>query len=389
MKNRKQMMAIAGVIFAIGAIAVQAADLPAGYTEVDAIVAPRGAYIDTKYKPNQNSRTMMDVTVQGKMEYWFGVSGANYTTDAYGLLNDYDLGIYYAVDDNGGSFKATAAAANDGCVPNGRHTVGITPYSLLVDGEEWATKARMGNFQLTKNLYLFASNGSSGAVARNEQTSIICHGCTINEGGTMKRNFVPCVRTADAVAGLYDTVEGIFYENAGTGTFTTSESALPFGRTLTSGTYEITESFAFVAPLTESALKIADGATVTLKIASGESITLKGGDAVGTAGAGAGIEVPANAKLTITGLGVLNAFGGNGGNGMAGHAGDCGWIGESIYYSGAGGVGGAGGGGTCGRSTARASARTGGRRRTGWSGSGRRNSRSGCPSGRTKPARRS
>ena len=97
MKNRKQMMAIAGVIFAIGAIAAQAADLPAGYTAVDAIVAPRGAYIDTKYKPNQNSRTMMDVTVQGKMEYWFSVMEESYTKGAYALCNDDEYYIYYAV----------------------------------------------------------------------------------------------------------------------------------------------------------------------------------------------------------------------------------------------------------------------------------------------------
>ena len=38
--------------------------------------------------------------------------------------------------------------------------------------------------------------------------------------GTPIRNFVPCYRVADGVIGLYDTVEGKFYTNAGTGAFT-------------------------------------------------------------------------------------------------------------------------------------------------------------------------
>lgn len=38
--------------------------------------------------------------------------------------------------------------------------------------------------------------------------------------GTPIRNFVPCYRTADGEIGLYDTVEGEFYANAGTGKFT-------------------------------------------------------------------------------------------------------------------------------------------------------------------------
>lgn len=37
--------------------------------------------------------------------------------------------------------------------------------------------------------------------------------------GSPVRNFLPCRRTSDSVIGLYDTVENIFYENAGTGSF--------------------------------------------------------------------------------------------------------------------------------------------------------------------------
>ena len=168
----------------------------------------------------------------------------------------------------------------------------------------------------------------------------------ITEGGTLKRDFVPCIRTADVVAGLYDMVEGKFYGNSGSGNFAMSASNLPFGRELASGTYEINESFAFVAPPMESALKIAEGATVTLNIPVDVAVTLRGGDAFEVWGAGAGIEVPADATLKVTGAGQLVAYGGKGANGCDGMAGGNGSAdGSGSFTSGAGGAGGWGGGG--------------------------------------------
>ena len=333
---------VTGVVMAMGA---RAAELPAGYTAVDHIVAPRGAYVDTGYRPNQNTHVVMDVTVQGLNEYWFGCWDEAYNKGAFALGNDDRLGVYYAVGNDGGSVKSDKGV--DGLVSKGRHAVEITPYSFLVDGVEWMAKGRQGDFRLLNNLYLFAQNRKGTPVPGEYQHDVVCHGCTISEGETPKRDFVPCVRMADAVAGFYDTVEGKFYGNLGSGTFGASDERLPLGRELTSGTYEITESFAFAAPMGESALKIADGATVTLNISAGVIVAVRGGDAVGTMGAGAGIEVPANATLKVTGAGKLVAYGGKAANGADGHAGQNGSASQvqGRFESGGGGWGGNGGGG--------------------------------------------
>lgn len=45
------------------------------------------------------------------------------------------------------------------------------------------------------------------------------YSCKIYDNETLVRDFVPCKNATGAV-GLYDTVEGQFYANAGTGTFT-------------------------------------------------------------------------------------------------------------------------------------------------------------------------
>lgn len=43
--------------------------------------------------------------------------------------------------------------------------------------------------------------------------------CKIKIDGVLVRDFVPVVRNSDSVAGLYDTINGVFYENQGTEAF--------------------------------------------------------------------------------------------------------------------------------------------------------------------------
>ena len=294
---------VTGVVMAMGA---RAAELPEGYTEVECIIAPNGTYIDTGYKPNQDTRVVMDVTVQSAGEYWFGCWDEDYNKGAFAFGND-GGGIYAGYGNQGGTFGSV--------VPNGRHTVELNGKKVKVDGGDYHSFVD-ASFTLTHNLYLFAQNRAGTVVWHELQASIICYGCTISEGDSVKRSFVPCIRESDGAVGLYDTVEDSFYGNDGTGRF----GVLP-PRVLTSGTYEFLGSFSITAPATESALKVAEGATVTLNIPSGVTVTLTGGDAIGTTGAGAGIEVPASSKLVITGAGTLNATGGKAANGVDGKQG--------------------------------------------------------------------
>ena len=70
-----------------------------------------------------------------------------------------------------------------------------------------------------------------------------------------------------------------------------------------------------------SALKVPVGTQAVIEIPKDCSLTVIGGDAEGMIGAGAGIEVPAGAKLIICGEGQLTAVGGSaapGGDGLRG-----------------------------------------------------------------------
>ena len=90
---------VVGVVMAMGA---RAAELPEGYTEVECIIAPNGTYIDTGYKPNQDTRVVMDVTVQGAGEYWFGCWDTDYNQGAFAFGND-GTGIYAGYGNQGES----------------------------------------------------------------------------------------------------------------------------------------------------------------------------------------------------------------------------------------------------------------------------------------------
>ena len=213
------------VICAIGSLLAAASfaaagELPEGYMAVEYLVAPRDSYIDTDYKPNQNTHVVMDVTVKGEFEYWFGCWTNSYNRGAFALGNDGDYGIYFAVCDDGGSFF------HDGKrVSVGRHAVELTPWEFKVDDTIWAEKVESSrkDFQLDQPLYLFAQNRKGKAFVNAAQGDIFCHGCSIYDNGVVVRKFVPCFRNSDGAIGLYDLAatgsDKRFYANDGTGTF--------------------------------------------------------------------------------------------------------------------------------------------------------------------------
>ena len=95
-----------------------------------------------------------------------------------------------------------------------------------------------------------------------------------------------------------------------------------------------------------SGLKVLDGQTLTIHIPEGSTLKVYGGNASGTTGAGAGIEVKSGSTLRIVGKGTLYASGGKAANGSSGARGDdANYVDDGSSYIPDGGYGGAGGGG--------------------------------------------
>ena len=187
------------------AFCIVLAALPAVAQVESYIDAPKGAYIDTGFKPDSNTRVVMDVDVQGAGEYWFGMWNVDYNNGAFAVGNDVN-NVYTGYGNQGGG--------NGQRVSNGRHTLDYSNGVFRVDGNVHTT--RTGTFgPLNYNLYLFAQNRKGTATPRGDQGTIRCYSCKIYNDGTLVRDFVP---TGDPDAGFRDTVSGQFFGNSGSGT---------------------------------------------------------------------------------------------------------------------------------------------------------------------------
>jgi len=71
-------------------------------------------------------------------------------------------------------------------------------------------------FASTRNMYLFGM--LSGSSITGNMVGSIAY-CRIWKAGVLVRDFIPAIRNSDSVVGMYDTVSGTFFTNAGTGTF--------------------------------------------------------------------------------------------------------------------------------------------------------------------------
>ena len=67
----------------------------------------------------------------------------------------------------------------------------------------------------TNTIYLFATQGTMSG--KKGIYKLVY--CAMSLNGVLVREFIPCYRKADSVAGLYDLANNTFYTNAGSGVF--------------------------------------------------------------------------------------------------------------------------------------------------------------------------
>ena len=184
------------------------------------IDVPNGAYVDTGFKPNQDTRVVMDVTVQGTNEYWCGAWDINWDNRTFAFCND-GSGVYTAFVKTGSANNGTTGTV----VPNGRHVLDFDKGVFKVDGTTHTSRSADGEtYQWIYPLYLFAQNRKGAPTSGKNQGAIRFHSCQIYDNGELVRDYVP---TNNGTAfGLYDRKNGTFSG--------TSDASRPFtGETAT------------------------------------------------------------------------------------------------------------------------------------------------------------
>ncbi len=189
-------------------------ELPEGYTQLEYIQSSGTQWIDTGFKPNQNTRVVADCDLMSGVYptafgAWSSSSGSKY--------------ILLALSNTVARYYYNLTEIDKNVAIKGRHILDMNKNKLVVDNVEIVT-VPASTFSVTQSLYLFAFHG--GEATDNFKTTAKYYSCKIYDNDTLVRNFIPCKNT-DSVIGMYDTVNSQFYQNAGTGEFTAGSEAQP------------------------------------------------------------------------------------------------------------------------------------------------------------------
>ena len=181
--------------------------LPADYQEVEYIESTGTQYIDTGVNGTAKGTYEIKFNMLGKeaisYEQYFAGDG---TSNKTGKLFTHTSNSCVNIQTNGTSTKLFN-------IENVVHTVSVTDTAVLVDGVS-KTSYTPGAWG-TLTYYVFNAHGEP-----NLMSSMRLYYLKMYSDGVLVRNFIPCYRKSDNVAGLYDLVNGTFYTNAGSGTFT-------------------------------------------------------------------------------------------------------------------------------------------------------------------------
>ena len=184
--------------------------LPTEYQEVEYIESSGIQYIDTGYKPTSNN-----LRIACEFEYTADHSASS----VFGSesLGKYSIVLWGAPEFYVGSstqLLAQTTALNTKYALDAHANAGTLTVSL---NGTTNSASYSGSILTTVNMGIFC-NIIAGVA--NQFCSMKLYAMYIYDNGNLVRDFVPCYRKADNVAGLYDLVNNVFYTNAGSGVFT-------------------------------------------------------------------------------------------------------------------------------------------------------------------------
>lgn len=193
-------------------------NLQEGYTHVKYIESTGTQYIDTQYIPNSNTRIIMDFQSTQVPSGWFGFfSSRDGSSNSY--ANQFALWMNSSGVFRSNYYTDTGIYLDSSISSTGRHIIDHNKNIVTMDDVVVATHTAT-TFNGTYNLFLFA--GHTGGTMELP-SSMKLYSCKIYDNDILIRDYVPCVN-ANGIAGLYDLVNHVFYQNSGSGNFIIDEN---------------------------------------------------------------------------------------------------------------------------------------------------------------------
>lgn len=186
------------------------------YVFVEYIQSTGTQWIDTGIIANGD--TKVDIDFQLTKIYASFIFGSRTAT----RVNAYTFNIGSAVNDGNLISSYGQSAVQSLCQPDTLRHFAMKNHRTMYIDDILYSQVGKETFTTPASLELFAcyNGGAKGYLP----SQMKLYSCSIYDGvtegsRTLLRDFKPCYRKVDKVAGLYDTVSGEFFENQGTGNF--------------------------------------------------------------------------------------------------------------------------------------------------------------------------
>ena len=181
--------------------------LPEGYIQLSYIQSSGTQYVDTGFKPDQDTRVVMDVQNlgTGTNPYFGARTAARQNAFALRILSATSLRSDYGANN---LTQTVDSVTNRVTIDKNKNVLTYGTYTITNTAS---------TFSCPQNLLLLAID--TGGEIDSRKLAAKTYACQVYDNGTTARNYIPCINAENAV-GLYDTVGKRFYGNAGTGTFT-------------------------------------------------------------------------------------------------------------------------------------------------------------------------
>lgn len=184
--------------------AVETARLPKEYQEVEYIQSSGTQYIDTGVSPSTNLITQVDFIPDSSAMSEHAIFGSTWSANGYFMMFYQNKLRWHS---SGKSVDVSAFNANT------ENNIVCSRTGLNVNGTMYAISPT--GTDSTNTVYIFATQGNMSGNKGIYKLKYFA----MSLNGALVREFIPCYRKLDNVAGLYDLVSSAFYNNAGTGAF--------------------------------------------------------------------------------------------------------------------------------------------------------------------------
>lgn len=186
--------------------AIPETGLPEGYLQLSYIQSSGTQYIDVGFKPNSNTRVIIEVESLSDGTFpFFGTRDAE-ASNAYILWQISETSL--RSDYGAGQVQQTVNTTLTRVTIDQNKSICMYG-SIPIENET-------ESFTCANNLLLLTA--STGGTVDERKMSANLYSCKVYDDGLLIRDFVPVKNDSDQV-GLYDLVEEKFYANAGTGAF--------------------------------------------------------------------------------------------------------------------------------------------------------------------------